>query len=638
MHPTDIIRSAVDDREYEEEEVPPEELPDENVRTFQQEVPGEDVTDRMLREDIANPNGWLHHNKGHEQIGFAPASRITPDNVGDLSPEYNIDDYTGNQTEPLVVPGDPPVLYYTQANPQEVRAVNARTGEEYWRFAYANDDTKGLAHANRGVSVYQDKVFLGTHDNSLVAIDRYTGEEVWTTKTLTPKQKEEMSVPERMASTQAPEVYDGLVFKGMTGYYGGWGAYSALDAETGEIEWQYEVIPEDEWVGESWRYGDAAPWNISAIDPESGTIFIPGANPGPMMNGVVRPGPNKHSDSVIALDAATGEEKWTTQLVAHDWHDYDTYNTRVVEMEVDGEIQRVVEAVNKTGYLYFLDIETGQLIERSRPYAKQGGEVDFMGILPKGQENAATVWPSDWGSTEWTPDSYNPQTGLAHIAANDTVKRYWYGDYEYDESVAEVNTGGGLELVDYEEFPDISAHLVAIDPASGEEVWREELEQDELQSRAGGTTATGGGVVFGSSPTANLVAVDAESGERLWEHSVADPPRGITAAPVSWDDPVEGKQYVAIASTDGIQVFALAAEQTTETPAETEAPTETELPTAEPTEADTDTSTEAGTDQPSDADSETTNTSGPGFGAAAAATALGSAAFAAKRRLDEEED
>lgn len=618
MHPNNFIKPDVNDHDFEEDGEP---MLEENVHELKQEVPGEDVTDQMLREDIANPNSWLHYNKGLEQIGFAPATRITPENIGDLSPEYMIDEYGGSQNEPIIVPGDPPVLYYTQASPQEVRAVNARTGDEYWRFAYANENTKGLTQANRGVAVYQDKVYLGAHDNSLIAIDRYTGEQVWKTKTLTPKQEEEMSVPERMANTQAPELFDGLVFKGMTGYYGGWGAYTAVDAETGEIQWQYEVIPEDEWVGESWRYGDASPWNSAAIDAESRTIFIPGANPGPMMNGVVRPGPNKHSDSVIALDVDSGEEKWTTQLVAHDWHDYDTYNTRIVEMEVDGEVKRVLEAVNKTGYLYFLDIETGQLIERSRPYAKQGGEVDFMGMLPKGQENAATVWPSDWGSTEWTPDSYNPQTGLAHIAANDTVKRYWYDDYEYDSSVAEVNVGGGFQLVDYEEFPDISAHITAIDPATGEEVWREELEQDQYQSRAGGTTAAGGGVVFASSPTANLVAVDAESGERVWEHSVTDPPRGITAAPVSWDDPVESKQYVAVASVDGIQVFALEAQEETATPTETA----TETATDEPTDTATDTE-------------ETTSTSSPGFGAAATAAGLGSAAYAAKRRYDGQND
>lgn len=620
MHPNDIIRGDVDGYETDSEPVL-----DENVHELQQEVPGEDVTDEMLAEDIANPNSWLHYNKGHEQTGYTPASRITPENIDELSHEYTIDEYVGNQNEPLVVPGDPPVLYYTQANPQEVRAVDARTGEEYWKFTYANEDRKGLTQANRGVAVYQDKLYLGSHDNSLIAIDRYTGEQRWRTNTLTPKQQEEMSIPERMANTQAPVVFDGYVLKGMTGYYGGWGAFSALDAETGEIEWQYEVIPEDEWVGDSWRYGDGSPWNNSALDPESGTIFIPTGNPGPMMNGVVRPGPNKHTNSVIALDVESGEEKWVTQLVPHDWHDYDTYNTRIIEMEVDGEVKRVVEALNKTGWLYFLDIETGQLLERSRPYVKQGGEVDFMGILPKGEENAATVWPSDWGSTEWTPDSYSPQTGLAHVAANDTVKRYWYDDYEYDDSVAEVNVGGGLEIVDYEEFPDISAHIAAIDPATGEEIWREELEQDELQSRAGGTTATGGGVVFASSPTANLVAVDAESGERLWEYDVSDTPRGITAAPVSWDDPDEGKQYVAIASVEGIQVFALEGQAATETPAQTETEPATEEPTA--------------TDEPTETDAEeTTSTSGPGFGAAAAAAGLGSAAYAAKRRRDAADD
>lgn len=530
-----------------------------------EEAPGEDVTDEMLANDGENPESWLIHNKGPEQQGYSPADRITTDNADGLSQEYMLTDYAGLQHQPIVVPGDPPVLYFVNAVPQRVHAVNARNGQEFWNLSYQNENMAGLTHANRGLGVRGDKVYLGSHDNNVVAINRYTGEIEWKTKTLSARQKNKMEAPDRMANTQAPEVYDGMVFKGQTGFYGGWGAYFALDAETGEILWDQTTIPSKDWVGESWRYGDAAPWNSAAIDQETRTIFIPGANPSPMFNGIVRPGPNRDSDSVIAVDIDTGEVKWKTQLVAHDWHDYDTYNTRVIEMEVDGSSERVVEAVNKTGWVYFLDIETGKLIERTEPYAYQGGEIPFMGWLPHGEGNEESAFPSDNGATEWHPDAYSPDTGYVYLGANDHGKEYAWTSFEYNEDEAQIQTGGFIKPLDQDETHKMANYMVAIDPSSGEVVWRHEYETREsddtpgLFARSGGVTVTGGNVAFGGSSSGRLVAVNAETGEHLWQDKITDKFRGITASPMTWDDPTAGKQYVAMASQDGIAVYSLEA-------------------------------------------------------------------------------
>jgi PQQ-dependent dehydrogenase (methanol/ethanol family) len=543
-----------------------EQLDDQHVEATEvelnEEAPGEDVTDEMILEDAMNPEGWLLSNKGLEQHGYNSADRITTDNVADLTREYTITDYKGLQNQPVVVPGDPPVMYWVNAVPQKVQAINARNGEAYWTLTYQNENMAGLTHANRGVAVRGDKVYLGSHDNHIVAINRYNGEIQWKTKTLTARQKNEMVIPDRLANTQAPVAYDGKVFKGQTGFYGGWAASFGVDAESGDILWDETTIPESQWIGDSWRHGDAAPWNLAAIDHESGLLFRPTGNPAPMFNSIVRPGPNRDSQSVVAFDIDSGDVKWRTQLVAHDWHDYDTYNTRVIEMEVNGEQQRVVQAINKTGWMYFLDIETGKIIERSEPYAQQGGEVPFMSWLPHGEENTKSVFPSDRGATEWTPDAFSPDTGYVYIGGNDHGREYAWIDYEYDEDAAVPQTGGANKKLDPDQQHMISSFMAALDPATGEVVWKHEYEVHETDSgfaRAGGTTVTGGNVAFGGSANGELVAVNAENGEFLWQDNISDKFRGITAAPVTWDDPAAGKQYVAIASQDGIAVYGLEA-------------------------------------------------------------------------------
>ena len=529
---------------------------------LEQEAPGDDVTADMIEADMQTPESWLTYNKGPEQAGYSPADRLNPETVDTLSHEYTISEYERWQTQPIVVPGDPPVMYFTHALPQRVQAVNGRTGETYWTFTYQNENMVGQTGANRGAAVYGDKIYLAAYDNNLVAIDRYTGEMQWKTRTLSPRQLNEMTRPDRMGHTSAPVVFDGIVMKGMAGVYGGWGAISALDAETGDILWQHDVVPKRGWVGETWRYGDSSPWNNASIDPESRQVFFPTGNPGAIYAPYARPGPNRHSNSVIAVDIDSGEIQWTTQFIPHDWSDYDTYNTRVMDIEVGGETRRVVQAANKTGWLYFMDAETGKLIERTKPYAQQGGEIPFLGWMPHGEANKASMYPSDRGATEWTPDSYSPDTGYVHVSANDHGRLYYWEQWDYSADPPQVDTGNppayGEKIEDLSDQPDIQSRLVAIDPSTGEEVWRHEYEVSESDSgyaRAGGSTATGGNLVFGGSSNGNLVAVNAQTGDLLWEDSVTDIHRGITAAPLTWDDPGAGKQYVAIASQDGIAVY-----------------------------------------------------------------------------------
>ncbi|WP_158057488.1 outer membrane protein assembly factor BamB family protein [Halorussus halophilus] len=527
----------------------------------QQEIPDLSVTTNMLREDAEREDSWLHYDKGYGQRGFTPEDRLDADNVASLERKYSIPtDSAGMQTNPLVVPTDPPVMYYTTSN-INVHAANARTGEKYWIFKYAlPEDAAGQTGRNRGVAVWHDKVYLATTDSHLVALNRYTGEKEWDTLMLN-EQQQEMGQPKRMSITQAPLAYDGRILVGMSGDFGGWCVVSSVDAETGEVQWQTNMSPRSEWVGESWRFSSDAPWMNPSIDPETNQVFYAVGNPCPMMNGIVRPGPNKHSNSIVALDIESGDLNWASQQLAHELWDYDTHMTpNVFDMEMEnGETRRVVSTDYKAAWTYVYDAETGQLVERTKPWATQDHEWSdhFLALPPAGEDNPGTCWPGTSGATEWPPGAYSPETGLRYIPANDAAQRIFYDpDWEYNPTGDITLAEGGSRLASEE--TSHSAYVQALDPQTGDLAWRTELPDasskwSQWRIWPGGATATSGNLVFVASSGGHLYALDAENGERIWAGET-DADR-ITAAPVVWDDPAEETTYVALAADDEITVW-----------------------------------------------------------------------------------
>jgi len=514
----------------------------------------------MLREDSARADSWLQYSKGLGQRGYTDADLLDDENVNSLNKKYSIPtDSAGMQVDPIVVPSDPPVMYYTTSN-LSVIAANARNGKTYWKFKYALPaDAAGQTGRNRGVTVWQDKVYFATTDSHLVALNRYTGEKEWDTLMLTDEQQE-MGQPRRMSITQAPLAYDGRIHVGMSGDFGGWTVVSGVDAESGEREWQTNMVPKDGWVGESWRFGSNAPWMSPALDPETDTVFYAVGNPNPMLNGAVRPGPNKYGDSITALDVETGDIKWTDQQIAHELWDYDTHATpNVFDIEVDGETRRAVSTDYKAGWTYVYDAETGRLLERSAPWSKQDHEWadHFLALPPRGEENAAAGWPGTPGATEWPPCAYSEETGLRYIAGLDGAQTmYWDPDWEYQpQGDIHLEKAGGYGPT---KDTTVSVWVKAVDPASGEVVWETDLpdaneEWSMWRAWPGGTTATAGGLVFTASSGGQLYALDAETGDRIWSDDT-DADR-ITAAPVVWTDPTNQTQYLAVAADDEIEVW-----------------------------------------------------------------------------------
>lgn len=525
------------------------------------EPPEMDVTDELIEEDTTSPDSWLTYNKGLEEQGFSPATGLTPDNIDSLSREWTLStDSSGLETDPVVVPSDPPVMYFTQNN-QVVQCVNARTGERYWRYEYPMPDDPDYEPLprDRGPMVYRDKVFFGTGVMSMLALDRYTGEPVWETDGLVEEQYENFPYPwVGYGFAQAPLAYDGKVFVGQSGGDAsppGWTYALAFDADTGEVMWSTNMVPKDEWIGETWRHGNGSAWMTAALDRETDTLLWNTANPGPMLNGLVRPGPNRYTAGIIAMDATTGEVKWNDQIVPHDIWDYDgQFTPQILEMEVDGEQKRVVMAAHKTGWTFVWDIETGQVLERSRPFARQDGI--FLSMLPVGEENGEVMWPGTAGGTEWAPDAYSPRTGLQYVGANDAGHKIWMNlDWEYG---LEAGTGGGTDTPPgLGEDVFHTAHVRAVDPATGDIAWDYQLQDVKptwglWRLWTGGTTATAGGLVFHGSSGGNLIALDDEDGQKLWEDDTGG---RITASPIVWNDPGAGKQFVSVASDDQIVTY-----------------------------------------------------------------------------------
>ena len=532
-------------------------LPAESLRTLRTEIPRADVTDEQLRSDGETAESWLHYNKGVEQLGYSPADRLTPANVDSLKLRYDLPVETEDlQTNPIVVPGDPPVMYYTDES--TIEAVNARTGDSFWTYAYVPVDHEPLR--DRGVAVWKDTVFFGGPDLRILALDRYTGERQWRTWGISERQAEVMDKPERLGHTQAPFVFDGRVYVGQRALNGGWGDVLALDAETGERLWSQTLVPPEEWVGESWQYGGCAAWMTPAADPESGTVVFGTGNPGVEVNGTIRPGPNKHGNSVVALDAETGELLWTNQLVANDWWDYDTgLVPRIIDVEVDGDPRRAVSIENKQGWSWLLDVETGRLLERSEAFVKQGVEgPEGLGLneMPPATFNRIRRGrPHPMGATMWSPDAFSPQTGLVYLGANEQEIRIYHDPtYVYDAQEISLKRGGEKLLAP---GGDRASAMKAIDPATGEVVWTEEYEVPSWGNvHAGGTTATAGGLVFGGTANGMIVCCDAATGERLWDFDAEAGGRGVIGGPVIWDDPGLGSQFLAVAADDRIVVLA----------------------------------------------------------------------------------
>ncbi len=501
--------------------------------------------------DLVKPRAgdWPSYNGQLSGNRFSGLDQIRASNVSGLAPQwmFTLQGAPGGlQTTPVVVDG---VMYVTSVN--EVYALDAGTGREIWHFKrprtkeMAGDAASGI---NRGVAVLGDRVFVATDHAHLLALHRATGQVIWDVEMADYRQN--------YGATGAPLVVNDLVIAGISG--GDEGVRGFLDAyraSTGERVWRFWTIPArgdkeaDTWKGNALEHGCGTTWLTGSYDPETGLLYWPTGNPCPDYNGDERVGDNLYTDSVVALDPATGKLRWHYQFTPHDVHDWDATEPPVL-VDLDGT--KLLVQANRNGFFYVLDRVTGK-VQRAEPFVKKLTWASGIGadgrpiLLPGNEPNAAgqRTCPSVAGAANWTSTAFDGRTGLYYFFAHESCTIYskraeeWQaGQSFYGGSTRSSAADGGVKL------------LKAVDVRTGKVAW--EIPDIGGSILGSGVMATAGGLLFYGDGRGAFVAADAGSGKLLWHFNTGHSWR---AGPMTYL--ADGKQLVAIAAGNTIVSFAL---------------------------------------------------------------------------------
>lgn len=525
------------------------------------------VDDGTLRK--ASPDEWVTYGRDYSETHFSPLKQITAENVGRLGLAWSWETGTNGRIEatPLISDG----VLYASGPWSVVFAIDARTGKEKWRYdpdvARVNGPHVCCTAVNRGVALYEGKVFVGALDGRLIALNAKTGTAVWSVQTTDPN--EDLSI------TGAPRVVKGKVIIGNGGAeFAARGFVTAYDADTGKQVWRFYVVPGDPskpfenpelekaaktWTGEWWKYGGGGtPWDGMAYDPQADLLYIGTGNGGPWNINVRSPqgGDNLYLSSVVALKPETGRMAWYYQEVPGDQWDYTATQPMILaDLSIGGKPRKVLLHAPKNGFFYVMDRLTGELIS-AQPYAQKvtwATSIDLKTGRPNFNpearygKNAAVVSPSDAGAHNWHPMAFSPITGLVYIPGQESTYNYSPDpNFQFDKGrrVKSFNTGvdmnkGRAPEVQQSEFG--TGFLVAWDPIAQKERWRI-LYPGSFNS---GVLATAGNVVFHASTAGEFYGYNAETGAKLWQTHLAPGP----ATPITYV--LDGKQYISILAGRG---------------------------------------------------------------------------------------
>ncbi|HEV2444515.1 MAG TPA: PQQ-dependent dehydrogenase, methanol/ethanol family [Candidatus Sulfopaludibacter sp.] len=495
------------------------------------------------------PGNWLTYSGNYAGHRYSPLRQIDRNNVARLRPAwmYQTNDLNPFEATPIVADG---VMYLSEP-PSNAAALDVRSGRPIWMFRRAVPSDVGVCcgQVNRGVAVLGDRVFLGTLDAHLLALDAKTGHLLWDT-TVADYQK-------GYSITVAPLALRDKVIIGISGgEYGIRGFLDAYDARSGERLWRFWTVPgpgepgHGTWAGDSWKTGSAATWVTGSYDPELDLIYWGTGNPGPDYDGEARGGDNLYSTSLLAVEGATGKLKWHFQFTPHDTHDWDANHVPVlIDAAVMGRPRKLVAVANRNGFFYLLDRESGEFL-LGRPWAKQtwakgldkrGRPIVAADTEPKPEGTA--LYPGLHGATNWNSPSYSPQTGLLYVAGREEGTVFYRATAEY-RAGAYFTAGGMRGLRNVEP----SGSIQALGPLTGEQRWEFPLHSPPWA----GVLSTAGGLVFGGTNEGNFFALDAASGKPLWDFQAGGP---VYAGPMSFES--GGRQYVAVAAGHSLIAFAV---------------------------------------------------------------------------------
>ena len=506
--------------------------------------------ERLLKAD-QDPGNWLTYSGNYRSWRYSPLTQMTRENARKLKLKWVYQMQTTHtvETTPLVADG---VMYFTEP-PSNVVAVDAATGRQFWRYRRVTPKKVNACcgQVNRGVAILGDRVFVGTVDAHLVALDAKTGAVLWDI--------EVADYRTGYSITVAPLIVKDMVICGISGgEYGIRGFLDAYDAASGKRRWRYWTIPapgepgSETWPGDSWKTGGAPTWVTGSFDPEQNLIIWGTGNPSPDWNGDSRKGDNLYSDSTIALDADTGKLKWYFQHVPHDVHDWDSVQVPVlVDDEFQGRRRKLIYWAHRNAFYYVLDRETGQFL-LGKPFATQtwakgldekGRPIRLPNIDPSPE--GTYVWPGVQGATNWFSPSYSPLTKLLYVAVWENRGLYRKGEQEYSPGNRYI---GSVPMIDLPDDPGHGA-IRALNPKTGDRLWEYKLQTKPWA----GVLSTAGQLVFGGSDEGHLFALDATSGQEVWRQNLGGI---IRTNPISYQS--QGKQVIAIAAGNSMFTFELA--------------------------------------------------------------------------------
>ncbi|MEJ0100175.1 MAG: PQQ-dependent dehydrogenase, methanol/ethanol family [Pseudomonadota bacterium] len=527
---------------------------------------------RIVNAD-SEPGSWMSHGRTYSEQRYSPLDKISTSNVNTLGLAWfaDLDTNRGQEATPIMVDG---VIYISTAW-SKVKAYDAKTGKPLWAFDPEVPGQFGVNACcdvvNRGVAVWQGKVFVGTIDGRLIALDSATGKKLW--DVITVDQTKPYTI------TGAPRVVKGKVLIGNGGAELGVRGYvTAYDPDTGKLVWRFYTVPGDPskgpdnaasdealkkyslstWNGKWWAMGGGGTvWDSMSYDPELDLLYI-GVGNGSPWNHKLRSagkGDNLFLSSIVALKPDTGEYVWHYQTTnGESWDHTSTQQMILADLTIDGQPRKVLMQAPKNGFFYVLDRTNGKLIsaknftdvawatgidmKTGRPIETKEAryEITNKPYLSKQNPNGAHTWHSM---------AFSPKTGLVYLPIHGQPFIYGapktFGPRPMTQNVG-ADFSGNAALDPKKVLDETYGRLIAWDPVTQKEVWRVE----RAGQANGGALATAGGLVFQGTGSGEFTALDATNGKQLWSAPVQT---GIVAAPITYS--VDGEQYVAIMAGSG---------------------------------------------------------------------------------------